>query len=470
MSDELCWLGVAEAGEQIAAGTLSPVELTEAVLARIARLNPRLHAYLTVLPERARAAARAAEQEIAAGLRRGPLHGVPVAVKDLCDLRGTVTTCASTVRGETPATTDATVVTKLDAAGAVIVGKTHLTEFALMGYHPSLPRPVNPWDTRYDTGGSSSGTGAAVTAGLACAGLGTDTGGSIRIPSAWCGLSGLKPTFGRVSRAGVFPLGTSLDHVGPMARSVADAALLFDAIAGIDPADPTTLRTPAPRCAEALAGGIAALRIGWDEAYVSAGAPPAVAAAARAALDALAAGGADIVSVELPPVDELLDAWPVLCAAEALATHRAAGLYPARTADYGNAFRTFLEYGETLSAADYAHYHTQRLDWSGALVGVFEHCDLFACPSAFMTAVPIEVLDVNGPFSPAIAPFMRFTAPFNFSGSPTLSIPCGFTSEGLPYSLQLVGPHDGEALLCRAGHAYQQATDWHRRRPPLNAA
>ncbi|MDX2169286.1 MAG: amidase [Deltaproteobacteria bacterium] len=467
--DELAWLGVTEAGERIAAGTLSPVELTEAVLARIARLNPALHAYLTVLPERARAAARRAADELAAGRRRGPLHGVPVAVKDLCDLRGTVTSCASTVRGEAPATRDAAVVTRLDAAGAVIVGKTHLTEFALMGYHPSLPRPRNPWNRDFDTGGSSSGSGVAVAAGMACAAIGTDTGGSIRIPSAWCGVTGLKPTFGRVSRAGVFPLGTTLDHVGPMARSVADAALMLDVLAGVDPADPTTRRAPLPSCAEASAGGVAGLRLGWDDAYVAAGAPPYIAAAARAALDVLAAHGAQVVEVRLPPVDELLAAWPVLCGAEALAAHADAGLFPARAAAYGNAFRTFLEYAQELSAAEYARHHTHRIEWAGGFAAVFEQCDLFACPSTFMTAPPLDVLDVNGPFSPAIAPFMRFTAPFNFSGSPTLSVPCGFSPDGLPYSLQLVGPHDGEPLLCRAGHAYQQATDWHRRRPALSA-
>jgi len=463
-NDELCWLGVSEASDLIGRRALSPVELTEAVLQRIGDLNGRLRAFITVLPEQARAAARSAEQEIAAGRRRGALHGVPVAAKDLCDMRGTVTTCASTVRGDAVAARDATVVARLQAAGAVIVGKTHLTEFALMGYHPTRPPPINPWRADCDTGGSSSGSGVAVAAGLVPAALGTDTGGSIRFPSAWCGVTGLKPTYGRVSRAGVFPLGDSLDHIGPMTRSAADAALLLDAIAGFDPADPTTLRESPPGCAAALPAGARGVRIGWDDAYLSAASPPIV-DAVRAAVEVLAQAGAQVVEVTLPPVDELLWAWPVICGAEALAAH--AELYPARAASYGVGFRSFLEYASQLSAAEYARHNTNRHNWSGALRGVFEEVDVLACPSTFATAMPRGALDTDAPFSPHIAPFMRFTAPYNFSGSPTLSLPCGFTDDGLPHSLQLVGAHGGEALLCRLGHTYQQLTDWHRRRPPL---
>ncbi len=464
-ADDLCWLSLGAASELIASGALSPVELTAAVLERIARLDPTLHAFLAVLPERALAAARAAETEIAAGRRRGPLHGVPVAVKDLCDLAGTVTTCASTVLGAPPAAADATCVARLAEAGAVIVGKTNLTEFALMGYHPARPRPRNPWRLDYDTGGSSSGSAAAVAAGLCGAALGTDTGGSIRLPSAWCGVVGLKPTWGRVSRAGVFPRGASLDHVGPLARCVADAALLLDALAGPDPRDPTALRAAPPACSAALAGGVRGLRIGWDDAFVAAGAHPLVAAAVRETLRVLAEAGAQIVEVRLPPVDDLLHAWPVLCGGDAAAAH--AATWPARADDYGPSFRSFLAYTDTLSARDYAVMHERRLIWRGALRGVFESIDALACPSAFSTALPLDAIDVTGPFSPDIAPFMRFSAPFNFSGSPTLSVPCGFTADGLPHSVQFVGPLLGEALLCRIGHAYEQATDWHRRRPPL---
>jgi amidase len=276
----------------------------------------------------------------------------------------------------------------------------------------------------------------------------------------------LKPTYGRVTRAGVFPLGASLDHIGPMTRTVADAAAVLDAIAGFDPADPTTLREPAPRCAAAIGGDVRGIRIGWDARFVAPGSSESeVATAVEAAVRTLAAQGAEVVDVTLPAVEDVLPAWPVLCAAEAAAAH--AATFPARAAQYGTHFRSFLEYATTLSARDYAAWHERRLRWAGGLRGVFEHVDLFACPSFFMTAPPIDMIDVNSPFSPEIAPFMRFTAPFNFSGSPTLSLPCGFDRRNLPHSLQLVGPHGGEALLCRVGHAYEQATEWHRRRPPV---
>ncbi|MFN8643291.1 MAG: amidase [Candidatus Binatia bacterium] len=334
-----------------------------------------------------------------------------------------------------------------------------------MGYHPTRPIPVNPWRADCSTGGSSSGSGAAVAAGLCAAALGTDTGGSIHIPAAWCGTVGLKPTYGRVSRAGVFPLGASLDHVGPLARSVAGAAHVLDALAGADPRDPTTLRKPPPACAAALAGGVRGLRIGWDEAYATTMVLPAVTEAVHAAVETLARAGATIVPVSVPPVEDVLAAWPVLCAGDALAAH--AATYPARAADYGPSFRSFLAYGSRLTAADYAARHLQRLEWAGAFRAVFESCDALACPSSFMPAPAIDALDPYGEFSDAIAPFLRFTAPFDFSGSPTLSLPCGFTPDGLPHSLQLVGRHGDEALLCRVGHAYQLATDWHRRRPAL---
>jgi amidase len=464
-TDELCWLTLDEAARRIAARQLSPVELTAAVLRRIERLNPTLHAYLAVCGESAMAAARAAEAEIAAGRHRGPLHGVPVAVKDLCDVRGIVTTCASRVRDAAPAASDATCVARLRDAGAVIVGKTNLTEFALTGYHPELPIPLNPWKADRSTGGSSSGSGAAVAAGLCMAALGTDTGGSIRIPSSWCGTVGLKPTYGRVSRAGVFPLAASLDHVGPLARRVADAAHVLDALAGPDARDPTARRQPPPACAAALDGGARGLRVGWDAAYASTMVLPEVTAAVHAAVETLGRLGAEIVPVRVPAVDDVVAAWPVVCGGDALAAH--AAYFPSRAAAYGPSFRTFLEYASGLSAADYARHHEQRLCWAAAFAEIFERCDALACPSTFMPPPQADALDPYGAFSDAIAPFLRFTAPFNFSGSPTLSLPCGATADGLPHSLQLVGDRGAEALLCRLGHAYEQATDWHRRRPPL---
>jgi len=462
---ELCTKSLNEVAALLASRAVSPVELTRATLQRIDELDGALNSFLTVVPERALAAARTAESEIARGTYRGPLHGIPIGVKDLCATRGVRTTCASGVLLDAVPDHDATVVRRLEAAGAVIVGKTNLTEFALIGYHPKLPRPRNPWNTNHDTGGSSGGSGAATAAGLCFAAIGTDTGGSIRFPSGWCGVVGLKPTYGRVSRAGVFPLAASLDHVGPMVRRVADAAVVVDAIAGFDPGDPTTLREPPPRCAAAIGGDVRGVRIGWDAAYVNAGADPDAAAVVQRAVRVLESAGAHIVELALPPVEDVLPAWPVLCAAEAAAAHVAT--YPSRAADYGPSFRSFLEYAATLSAQDYAAHHDRCMVWSGQLRGAFEHIDVLACPSTFATAPPLEFIGPFDPFTAELVPFMRFTAPFNFSGSPTLCVPCGFSPDGLPYSLQLVGRHGDEALLCRVGHAYEEASDWHRRHPKL---
>jgi amidase len=267
----------------------------------------------------------------------------------------------------------------------------------------------------------------------------------MRMPSGWCGVVGLKPTYGRVSRAGVFPLGASLDHVGPMTRRVADAAAMLDVMAGFDPDDPTTLREPPPRCADAIGGDVRGVRVGWDARFASAGAQPELVATVQRAVQDLAASGAEIVEVHLPAVEPILPAWPVLCAGEAAAAH--AKTYPSRAADYGPTFRSFLEYAATLRAQDYAAAHEARINWAGELRGVFERVDVLACPSTFMAAPPAELIDPHGPFTPDIAPFMRFTAPFNFSGSPTLSMPCGFSTDGLPYSLQLVARHGDEAPL-----------------------
>lgn len=462
---DIFWMGLTDLVTMIARREISSVEITRAMLARIEAINGTLHAYLTVAPERALAAAARADAALARGEPPGPLHGVPIAVKDLCATRGLRTTCGSQVLADWIPDHDATVVAKLEGAGAVLLGKLNMTEFALTGYHPAWPRPCNPWDRSRDTGGSSSGAGAATAAGLCFASIGTDTGGSIRFPSGWCGVVGLKPTYGRVSRFGVFPLAASLDHVGPIARRVADVATMLDVMAGPDAHDPTALRDLPPACRAATSTDLHGLRIGWDEAFVSGGAQPDVAAAVRTATRALAAHGAEIREVHLPPCEALLADWPVLCAAEAAVAHRAT--FPARAGEYGPSFRSFLEYARTLHATDYAAGHERRLVWAGALRGIFETIDLLACPSTFMTAPPLALVDSVAPFTPDLAPLLRFSGPFDCSGNPTLSLPCGFAADGLPYSLQLIARHGEEPLLCRAGLAYETATEWHRRHPAV---
>ena len=465
MDTELCYRTLTDAAALLRRKEISPVELTRAVLARIERLNPQLHCYITVTAERALDSARRAERELAAGIDRGPLQGVPMAVKDLMFVRGVRTTCASRVLEDFVPDYDATVVERLEAAGAVLLGKLNLTEFAMSGYTPSLPIPRNPWDVTRSPGGSSSGSGVATAAGLCFASLGTDTGGSIRNPSAWCGVVGLKPTYGRVSRHGVFPLAMTLDHVGPLTRSVADAAAMLEVMAGHDPHDPTSLDAPAPQCSAALTRGVRGLRIGVDDKFMRAFAHPDVVTALFAALDVLKQQGAAVIPVSLPEVSGILEGWFVLCAAEALVGH--AATYPARAEAYGPSFRSFLEYGAGLRAQDYARAHVQRVEFARRFQAVFETADVFACPGMFMQAPPADAVDPYGPITPALAPFVRFTAPFNFSGNPTLSLPAGFSDDGMPHGIQLVGPLLGEAIVCQVGYAYEQATEWHLRRPPV---
>jgi len=464
MSDADLFATLTETHRRLVRRELSPVELVRAQLERIDARNPALHAYLVVLAESALEEARAAEKELAAGRVRGPLHGVPIGVKDLCDVAGVVTTSASKVLDPVPAARDSGVVRKLRAAGAVIVGKLHQTEFALSGYHPSLPVPVNPWDPTRFAGVSSSGSGVAAAAGLAFATIGTDTGGSIRFPAAACGVVGLKPTRGRVSRAGAFPLGGSLDHIGPLARSVADVAAVLDAIAGPDPDDPTALDAPSPDCVAALGEGARGVRIGVDLAYATDGAQPEVAEAFRRDVRRLEAAGATIVPIRVPPVEPVIAAWHVLCAAEVVVHHR--GLFPERAGFYGPTFRSFLEYGTRLSGAEVAAAWLARELWNGQLAAALAPVALLACPSMPALPLPQSLFPPDAPFTPAVSPMMRFTGPYDFSGSPTLSLPSGFTDGGLPLSLQLVGKALGEATLCRVGHAFEAADPSPRRRPP----
>jgi amidase len=466
--NDVCMAPLTEVATLLRNRQLSSVELTRAILDRIGKLDPGLHSYITVTGEQALAQAAIADQEIAGGRYRGPLHGVPIGIKDLCATAGIRTTCASRVLADWVPDHDATVVGKLAAAGAVMVGKLNLTEFALSGYAEDWPIPINPWSPNHFTGVSSSGSGVATAAGLTFGALGTDTGGSIRFPAACCGVVGLKPTYGRVSRAGVFPLADSLDHVGPLARTVADCAAWLDVMAGHDPNDPTSLQAPAPNCLNALDQRIAGLRIGMDPRYSTSNVAPDMEQALQDFAAVLQQQGAHVVEVRMPAIDDdLLNGWSVLCAGDAAVAH--AATYPARAQDYGITFRTFLEYAQSQPAAAYARAHIARLQFRGALRTVFTAVDAVLCPSMPFLPPPAAFLNPYAAFLPAIGSVMRYTAPFDFSGSPTLSVPCGFSSDGLPYSAQLIADHLNEALLCRLGHAYQQATTWHRRIPPVAA-
>ena len=463
-AEALCFLSVGEVAARIREGKLSSREVTRCLLDRI-RAHDSLHAYITVAAESAMRAAAAADVDIGAGRWRGPLHGVPVAVKDLCWTKGVPTTCASAVLRDWRPDSSATVVQRLESAGAVLLGKLNLTEFAMAWYHPSLRVPLNPWDAALWPGASSSGSGVATAAGLCFAAIGTDTGGSIRFPSAACGIVGLKPTWGRVSRHGVFPLGESLDHIGPMTRSVGDAALMLAAIAGRDPADETSLAAPLYDYKSVLDGGVSGLRIGLDESYIAA-ASHEIADAVVSAARQLERLGARIVKVTIPEVEPGIAVWTTLCSAEAAAAHEQT--YPSRASEYGPGFRSFLEIGAEVLGQAYAKAHQVRERLANQFQMMFDLVDIFACPSMAAVSLPAAAIppDAHALVGAGTNSLLYFTAPYNLSRNPTLSLPCGQSSSGPPPSLQLVARHLGEATLLRAGAAYERATDWHQQRPP----
>lgn len=461
---DLAYLSLVEVANLLETRKLSPVELTRHLLDRIDQVDAQLHSYRTVLADRALAQARRAEEEIARGAYRGLWHGVPIAVKDLVYTAGIPTLCGSTLmEGKLP-DYDATVMRRLDAAGAVLLGKLHMTEFALRWHHPAWPVPVNPWGADRWSGVSSSGSGVATAAGLCYGSLGTDTGGSIRFPAACSGVVGLKPTYGRVSRYGVFPLAKSLDNIGPMTRRVADAAAMLDLLAGHDPNDPTSSHRPVPDYVARLGQDMRGLRIGVDERFIRDGVHREVSDAVLQAVKHLTELGLQPVEVVVPPIepDLMMDTWSILCAGDAADAHRET--WPARADEYGP-FRQWLEFADTQTAADYAAAHTTRLEYAGKIAGLFEEIDLLACP-AMPYAAP-RVGDDGLPIPEANVVRPRFTYPFNFSNSPTLTLPCGFTADDLPIALQLVGPHFSEETLLRVGHAFEQSTTWHTRVPPV---
>lgn len=461
---DLAYLPLGEVANLLEKRELSPVELTRHLLDRIDRVDTHLHSYRTLLADRALEQARRAEAEIAGGAYRGRLHGVPIAVKDLVFTAGIPTSCGSTLMEGWLPTYDATVMHRLDAAGAVLLGKLHMTEFALRWHHPAWPVPANPWGADRWSGVSSSGSGVATAAGLCFGSLGTDTGGSIRFPAACNGVVGLKPTYGRVSRYGVFPLAKSLDNVGPMTRRVADAAILLGVIAGHDPNDPTSSHCTVPDYVSRLDQDVRGLRIGVDERFIRDGVHLEVSDAVLQAITYLTDLGLEPVEVVVPPIDPdfMMATWSTLCASDAADAHRET--WPARADEYGP-FRQWLEFADTQRAVDYAAAHATRLEYAGKIAGLFEQIDLLACPAMPYAAPPVGDDALPIPDANVVRP--RFTYPFNFSNSPTLTLPCGFTPDNLPVALQLVGPHFSEETLLRVGHAFEQSTEWHRRIPPV---
>ncbi|RLA45871.1 MAG: Asp-tRNA(Asn)/Glu-tRNA(Gln) amidotransferase GatCAB subunit A [Gammaproteobacteria bacterium] len=463
--EHLHYLTITQASELIHSGKISATELTQHILDRISHLDPEIKSYATVMREEALAAAHRADQELASGKDRGPLHGIPVAVKDLCFTKNAPTKGGMAVFADHVPDYDATVVTRLAEAGAILIGKLNLTEGAMIGYHHDFAIPANPWALDRWAGASSSGSGAATAAGLAYATLGSDTGGSIRFPSAACGVVGLKPTWGRVSRYGIIPLAESLDHIGPLTRCTRDAALIFEAIAGADDHDPTSLLSPVPPITEVIANGISGVRIGIDRENIEKHADPEVAAGVFAGADVLAKLGANIITVDFPNTDTYIPAWSDVCLAETALAHETT--FPARREDYGLWMRNWLDKGQDISGVDYARANNLRHVCRQEYRALLQTVDLLLMPSIPILPPVFKAESLYGAVEGFDFGLTRYTAVFDFTGSPTLSLPCGLSREGLPLSLQLVARHEDEQLLCQAGHAYEQATDWHTLHPPF---
>jgi len=462
---DLCFAELTRVASLVASRALSPVDLTRAVLERIRRHDGSLHAYVTVLEDEALRRAAWCEARVEAGEPLGPLHGVPLAVKDLCEMVDTPTTCASPVFAERVTRCDATVVARLLAAGAIVVGKLNMTEFAYAGYHPALEAARNPWATDRWAGLSSSGSGAATAAGMCFAAIGTDTGGSIRYPSAANGVVGIKPTYGQVSRFGVFPLSDTLDHVGPMARTVRDAATVLDVIGGRDERDPSTAHAVTGACLSRIDAGAAGLVIGVDEPYCRGEAgelDEEVGTAFFAALARLERLGATIRPVRIDMFGEALGAWFTIFAVDAALVHR--DLFATSADRYGPAFRELLDAAAGMQAIYYAEARAKRRAIRHRLQALFDGVDAIACPALARPAAPVgdrtnEAHHTLGSHS--------FTIPYDLAGNPTITLPCGFSEDGMPLAMQLVGRWHDEATICQLAHAYERDTDWHQRHPIL---
>jgi aspartyl-tRNA(Asn)/glutamyl-tRNA(Gln) amidotransferase subunit A len=454
---------LAEASAGIAAGTLSPIALTEAALARIAALDPKLNAFITITADRARRAAAAAEAEIKAGKKRGPLHGVPYALKDIYDVAGVRTTAHSKLLIDNVAKEDATTTAKLEAAGMVLLGKLSTHEFARGGPTDALPFPnaKNPWNTEHFAGGSSSGSAVAVASGMVGLAMGSDTGGSIRLPATFCGLVGMKATYGVISRRGVVPLSFTLDHAGPLTRTVEDCALAMQVLAGYDPGDPGSAREAVPDYSADLQKGVAGLTIGRARAYdTEAGVDAEMMAAVDAAAEQWRAMGAKIVDVLLPSKQRMDACIQTILLAEGFAIH--GEWLRTRPQDYGRVTRERLMMGAFVTGGEYVQAQRLRRIITTEVDAVLAGCDAILCagnPSAAPRVVDVD----EGPFRRS----HPITGPFNATGHPGLALPCGFGASSLPLGLQLIGRSYGEAMLLRIAYAYEQAAGWLARRPEL---
>lgn len=464
---DLTEMDLVELSAEIDAGRASPSDIVDAFLGRIERENQSTNAYITVTGDAARAAAVKASNEIANGGRRGPLHGLPIGHKDLYATSGVLTTGGSEVLADHVPDADSTVVARLADAGMITLGKLNTHEFA---YGPtgegSAAGPTrNPWNLDRITGGSSSGSGAAVAGGLAPVATGSDTGGSIRMPAACCGLTGLKPTYGRVPRTGILPLCWTMDHSGPLARSAQDAAMILQATAGADGKDAAAPDRAVPNYLSTIENGVQGLRIGIARRYFFDQAQTQVTDRVEDALKELEKAGAVLVDVDIAHIEHAAPAALAMYVAEATAYHD--DTLDDRAHLYTDTVRMFLELGDQLLAKDYLHAQRFRTLLGQSMAAVLSDVDLIATPGIAITSTPLgqEMVDINGTEEVVFGAILRNTEPFDLTGLPAMVMPCGFGDDGMPVSLSLAGRAFDEATVLSAGHAYQQVTDWHRRRP-----
>jgi aspartyl-tRNA(Asn)/glutamyl-tRNA(Gln) amidotransferase subunit A len=463
MSD-LHWMTAAEAASAIAARELSPVELMKALLERIARLDPKLNVFIRLDGDAAMASAKTAEAEVTSGRSRGPVHGVPVGIKDIIDVAGLPTTCHSKILIDNVAAADAVCVSRLRGAGAIVLGKLSTHEFAIGGPSFDLPWPParNPWHPDHHPGGSSSGSGSGVAAGLFPMALGSDTGGSVRNPASACGIVGLKPTYGLVSRRGVFPLSFTLDHVGPLTRTVNDNALMLGVISGHDPLDPGSAAVSSGHYASGLERGVRGMRIGFIRHFHETDVPadPEVAAGLEQAVRTLQSLGAQISDVRLPALGEFGAVNRVILQSEAWAIH--GPWLRERPGDYGRLARRRLLPGAFISAGDYVQAARRRLEMIAAVEAAFRDVDVLLCASAMDPPSRIEDTVETERTYPRQA-----RTPFNVTGHPALAMMAGLSSGGLPLSLQLVGRNFAEATLFQVARAWERAAGTDEKHPPI---
>lgn len=464
-SSDLHYLELMEVASLIQRRKVSPVEVARAQLDRIASVDSGLGSYTLVMVDTAMAQAKAAAAEIASGCYRGPLHGVPLAVKDLCATKGVPTSAGMAIHKEHRPTEDATVVRRLKNAGAIVLGKLQLTEGAYSDHHPSVVPPQNPWNADYWPGISSSGPGVATAAGLCYGAIGTDTGGSIRWPSAANCITGLKPSWGRVSRYGIFELAATLDHVGTMARSAADTGAILSVIAGCDPNDPTALQESVPDYLSSVGQGMEGIRIGIDAAWNSEDVDMATQAVLSEATEVFRTLGARIFDVRFPDVAQAISDWPLNCAVEAAVAHEET--YPARKNEYGPVLASVIDLGRAFSGAAYQKILLRRLDLRGRVAALFRTIDLLLVPAHPFAPPTLAMIRTLGAQPSLVAKLQRFTCPFNMAGNPTITLPGGFTPSGLPIAIQLVAANLDETKLVRAGVAFQAITSRHRRHPEV---